>query len=61
MEKKDIEIIKAMGPAKRLELVGKMYIDAKNLKRAALKSFHPDWNDKKIEAKLREIFLHGTP
>ena len=58
---KDIEIIKAMGPAKRLELAGKMYADAKKLKRAALKSFNPDWTDKQIEAKLREVFLHGTP
>jgi hypothetical protein len=59
--KKDIEIIKAMGPAKRLELAAKMYDDARKLKRAALKSLNPGWNDKQIEAKLREIFLHGTP
>ena len=50
-----------MGPAKRLELAGKMYADAKKLKRAALKSFNPGWTDKQIEAKLREVFLHGTP
>ena len=58
---KDIAILKAMGPAKRLELAGRMYADAKKLKRAALKSFNPDWTDKQIEEKLREIFLHGTP
>lgn len=38
---KDIEIIKALGPAKRLELAGRMYVDAKKLNRAALKSLNP--------------------
>lgn len=58
---KDIEIFKAMGPVKRLQLAGKMYHDAKILKRAALKSLNPTWSEQQIEAKLREIFLHGTP
>ena len=34
-----------------------LHYSAKELKRAALKEFHPDWDDDKINTKVRELFL----
>lgn len=56
----EIKIFRNMSPAQKLSLVERYYRDAKNLKRAAIKSLHPDWTDDKVEQTVKKIFLYGT-
>ncbi len=50
---------KNFSPQKKLELSMQLYYSARELKRAALKHFHPDWSDEKIEKELRRIFMYA--
>lgn len=50
---------KNMSPEKKLDLSMQLYYSAKELKKAALREFHPDWDEDKIEQKVREIFLYA--
>jgi len=63
MENNNSEIVKNrfkdFSPQKKLDLSMQLYYSAKELKRAALKQFHPDWNDDKINEEVRRIFLHA--
>lgn len=63
MNKKNSEIInkrfKDFSPEKKLELSMQLYYSAKELKRAALKQIHPDWNDVQIEKEVRRIFMYA--
>jgi hypothetical protein len=49
---------KNFSPEKKLDLSLQLYYSAKELKRAALRQFHPDWDSKKIEEEVKRIFLH---
>jgi len=53
------KIFQKMTPDQKLNAALKLYHSARQLKRASLKSDHPDWNDEQIDAKLREIFLYA--
>ncbi|MCF6269704.1 MAG: hypothetical protein L3J41_08340 [Melioribacteraceae bacterium] len=61
--KKNEEIVvnrfKGFSPEKKLDLSMQLYHSAKELKRAALKQFHPDWDDEKINEEVRRVFLHA--
>jgi hypothetical protein len=46
-------------PEKKLDLSMQLYYSAKELKRAALKQFHPEWNETEIDNEVRRIFLHA--
>jgi len=63
MKDKSKEIIenrfKNFSPGKKLKLAEQLYFEARELKKAALKEFHPDWNEMKIKDELRKIFLHA--
>jgi hypothetical protein len=63
MEKVKSKIVddrfKNFSAEKKLDLSMKFYYSAKELKRAALKQFHPEWNDTKIDEEVRRIFLHA--
>ena len=50
---------KNFSPQKKLELSMQLYYSARELKRAALKHFHPDWSEKEIEKELRRIFMYA--
>ena len=50
---------KSFSPEKKLDLAMQLYFSARELKRAALKEFYPEWDKKKIDAKLKEIFLYA--
>jgi len=41
-------------------LIGSMHAQAREWKRAALRSMHPDWSSQQVEKKLREVFLYGS-
>lgn len=53
------EIYRRMSPAKKLEIAGRLYWDARRLKAAALRGQHPDWSEEEVQDKVREIFLYA--
>lgn len=48
-----------MAPEKKLELSQKLYYSARDLKKAALAQFHPEWNVQKIENEVRNCFIYA--
>ncbi len=52
-------IFRRMSPVERLRMTAKLYHQARDWKRAAIKMQHPDWSDERVAAQLREVFLHG--
>jgi len=50
---------KGMTPEKKLELSLRLYYSARELKEASLRTFHPDWDDEKIEEEVRRVFLYA--
>jgi len=50
---------KNMSAEKKLLLSLDLYYSARNLKKAWLKKIHPEWDEKKLEAEVREIFLYA--
>jgi len=53
------ELVRAMNPARRLEIAQELYDTAWQLKVAGLRREHPDWSDEHILAKVRRVFLTG--
>ena len=50
---------KDFSPQKKLELSMRLYYSAREIKIAALKHFHPDWNEEKIESEVKKIFMNA--
>lgn len=50
---------KEMTPEKKLELSLRLYYSARELKEASLKTFHPEWDNEKIEEEVRKAFLYA--
>ncbi len=48
-----------MTPEQKLRVAFDLYYSAKQIKAAGLKRQHPDWSIKKINQKVREIFLYA--
>lgn len=53
------EIFQAMTPEQKLNAALRLHHSARQLKRASLKLFHPDWDEEQIEVNLKEIFLYA--
>ena len=49
-----------MKPEQKLMLAENLYHCARALKAAGLRNQHPDWSEKEIREKVREIFLYAT-
>lgn len=60
MNSDEITIFRQMTPAKKLELIGTLHLQARAWKKAAFRTLHPDWSEQKVEEKTRQIFLHGS-
>ncbi len=60
--KKDqqLEIIKGMSPAKRLRLAEQLYLSARQVKAAYLKTLHPDWDEEQIQRTVREWLIYAN-
>lgn len=43
-----------MSPGEKICLVGRMWQQARTLKRATLRSLHPEWDDQRLDAAVRE-------
>ncbi len=50
---------KGMSPEKKLNLSLQLYYSARELRKAAVKSKHFDWDDAKVDKEVREIFLYA--
>ncbi len=50
---------KNMTASKKLNLSLNLYSSARELKKAAIKQFHPELEDYQIERKVREIFIYA--
>jgi hypothetical protein len=59
-ERRQHEIFRAMTPGRRWEQFLALRATAWKLKRAGVKSKHPELTDVQIEAMVREYFLHAT-
>ena len=53
------KIYQSMSAEQKLKLGLRLYYSARRLKAAALHHQHPEWSEKEIEEKVREIFLYG--
>jgi hypothetical protein len=53
---KVIELRRKMTGQQKLATAGKMYFAARELKAAALRSFHPDWSEQQIWEEVRRVF-----
>ena len=53
------KIFQAMTPEKKLRLSLDLNFSSRRLKAAFLKTRYPEWTDKQIEDKVREIFLYA--
>ena len=51
------EFTRALTPEQKLETAMRLYWSARELKAAALRSFHPDWSEEKIQKAVRHAFL----
>ena len=54
-----IDILRAMPGEQRLRLAERLYWSARKLKRAGLRTQHPDCPDERLDAEVRRIFLHA--
>jgi len=60
MHVEQIRIYRSMTPDQKYQVFLSLYGTARRLKAAGLKLRHPDWNEKKIEAEVRRIFMHAS-
>ena len=56
---KQIEILRAMSGARRLEMAEALYWFAREMKLAGLRFQHPDWSEEQLNQEVRRLFLHG--
>ena len=48
-----------MTPEEKVKDAMDLYRSARELKAAGLRAQHPDWTEKEIQEKVREIFLYA--
>ena len=56
---RQIGIYRRMTPAQRIETAVQLSVTARELKAAALRSSHPDWDEKRVMCVVRESFLYA--
>jgi hypothetical protein len=49
-----------MTPEEKLKVSMELYHFARELKAAGLRAQHPEWSEKEIQEKVRDIFLYAT-
>lgn len=58
-ERRQTDLIRAMTPARRLEIAQELYDAAWAIKMAAIRSQHPEWSEERVTAAVRLVFLTG--
>lgn len=59
MDSQQKKIYQSMTPEQKLHVALRLFYSARELKEAALRRDHPDWTEKQMQEKLREIFLNA--
>jgi hypothetical protein len=60
-ERSRMVLIKAMSPARKLEIATQLYWAARDLKSAGVRRIHPDWTNEQVDLAVRDIFMHARP
>jgi hypothetical protein len=50
------KIFQAMSPSQKLQAALRLYYSARQLKAAGLHKQHPEWSEKKLAERVRELF-----
>jgi hypothetical protein len=53
-------VYQSMTPEQKLMIAANLYQHARALKAAGLREQHPDWSEKQVQEKVKEIFLYAT-
>ena len=56
---RQMEILRRMTPGQRVGIAMQMYAQARRIKAAALRSFHPDWTEEQVQDAVRRAFLYA--
>ena len=56
---RQIEIYRRMSPARRLEVGMGLNRAAREIRSAALRVQHPEWNEEQVSGAVREAFLYA--
>ena len=56
-----IEIYRKMSMGQKLAIAQDLYWTAWEVKKSGLKQQYPEWNDEKLNKKVREAFLYAKP
>jgi len=59
MDPKQIELYRSMSPSQKIRIALRLYYSAWQLKEAGLRLHHPDWTQKELQEKTKEIFLYA--
>ena len=59
MHQEQKRIYMAMSPEQKLQVALSLYYSAHDLKEAAIKMRHPDWNKEQIKNEVKKIFLNA--
>ena len=54
-----IEIYRSMTPEEKYRRIMELRAFAWEVKRAGVRSLHPDWTDEQVQAEVRDIFLYA--
>jgi len=54
-----IEIYRRMTPEQKIRAAMRLGASALRFKAAGLRAQHPDWDERRIEARARELFRHA--
>ena len=52
--------LRKLGGAEKLRTAAMLYWGARRIKAARLRELHPDWTERQVQDKVKEIFLHAT-
>lgn len=59
MHSQQIRIYKSMAPEQKLQIALRLYYSARRLKLESLRVQHPDWTERALDEKVRELFLYA--
>jgi hypothetical protein len=61
MPEREVELLRRMTPAQKLEVMGHLIRQAYELKAAGLRAVHPEWSEQEVEAETRRLVGGDIP
>lgn len=56
---RQMEILRRKTPAERLQIGLRLCAEARKIKAAALRTFHPDWTEEQVQQAVKKAFLYA--